>query len=405
MVHRIPKITYCRALEYLFLYVTLAYWLIEATNIVVIRGIQSTILSILLYRRQKKLPKNNLYLTSLILGSALLTIMLKSSYFKIDISMFSAVFVSVLLMSAIGWNEFCIVFLNFMYFISCFSLCTFVLYLIIPSVFFALPIVHATAETANVFFSLVPLYMNDYYRNFGCFTEPGVFQIYLNLALLIGLFINKITVKKTAIFCITIITTFSTAGYFSLFTIIAAYFFNKTDSKADRKLKKYIASISVFGVLLIAYLFVKGYLDNYLYVFTKLSELAKEGSTANVRFKAFTLGLARFKDNLILGCGWGEWIELYLLGNNLTCTQINYFAIYGLFVGGIFNLAYVYWAQSLCKLRIAKAFLVLAVEMLLFSQDLVGNEVWTLIMFCSYERMIFHTQRIQRASAVKLENC
>jgi len=63
-------------------------------------------------------------------------------------------------------------------------------------------------------------------RNSGAFWEPGLFAVFLNIALIINTFINEklLFSKKNIVFIIAIITTFSTSGFIVLFLIIISYF-------------------------------------------------------------------------------------------------------------------------------------------------------------------------------------
>ena len=60
--------------------------------------------------------------------------------------------------------------------------------------------------------------IRSFSRNSGPFWEPGIFQIYINIALYFALFFFKNKAGKTpwvhiVVFCITILTTISTTGY------------------------------------------------------------------------------------------------------------------------------------------------------------------------------------------------
>lgn len=64
-------------------------------------------------------------------------------------------------------------------------------------------------------------------RNCGPFWEPGMFAIFLNIALLINIYINKSSLfsKKNVVFIIAIITTVSTTGFIALFIIFLSKYF------------------------------------------------------------------------------------------------------------------------------------------------------------------------------------
>ena len=59
-------------------------------------------------------------------------------------------------------------------------------------------------------------------RNFGIFREPGVYQIYLNLAIIFGFSIKKLNVANFLVLAFTVFTTKSTAGYI-LFAAICVF--------------------------------------------------------------------------------------------------------------------------------------------------------------------------------------
>jgi hypothetical protein len=81
-----------------------------------------------------------------------------------------------------------------------------------------------------IFFTFMHNYGNtvisEIPRNCGAFWEPGLFAVFLNLALLINLYVNNETLfsRKNVVFIITILTTLSTAGYIALFIIFLSIF-------------------------------------------------------------------------------------------------------------------------------------------------------------------------------------
>lgn len=64
-------------------------------------------------------------------------------------------------------------------------------------------------------------------RNSGPFYEPGMFSIFLNIALIFNIIINKVIFsRKNIILIVAILTTLSTAGYLGLFVVIMGSFFH-----------------------------------------------------------------------------------------------------------------------------------------------------------------------------------
>lgn len=74
------------------------------------------------------------------------------------------------------------------------------------------------------------------YRNAGIFTEPGVYQMVLNLGIFLILFFNKYLDcknirRKLLILIMTLITSQSTTGFIGLMIVFMAYFFISTAEK------------------------------------------------------------------------------------------------------------------------------------------------------------------------------
>ena len=63
------------------------------------------------------------------------------------------------------------------------------------------------------------------FRNGGMFWEPGAFQIFINLALLIELLKNLPRGRVILVYVITIITTFSTTGFLGMGMLFLIPFF------------------------------------------------------------------------------------------------------------------------------------------------------------------------------------
>ena len=99
----------------------------------------------------------------------------------------------------------------------------------------------------------------DLSRNSGIFTEPGIYQMVLNLGIFIILFLNKfLDSKKTngmlVVLILTLCTTQSTTGFIGLIMIVIFYLFSRTkEKKLFNKSKMVIAILCLLLVLLIDY--------------------------------------------------------------------------------------------------------------------------------------------------------
>lgn len=112
-------------------------------------------------------------------------------------------------------------YLNIMFCICVFSLLSYVLSPVLASVPFLPRVSNLTETTAvNLFFSVVPEKWDDIVRNYGPFWEPGVYAIYLNLALLLSLKRSRKIGPTECVFIVGVLTTVSTSGYAVLLLIL-----------------------------------------------------------------------------------------------------------------------------------------------------------------------------------------
>ena len=99
----------------------------------------------------------------------------------------------------------------------------------------------------------------DRMKNSGIFTEPGVYQMVLNLGIFIILFLNKyLYCKKTkymlGVLILTLCTTQSTTGFIGLLLIVVFYLFSSTNKKKIfSKTKVIILGLCLILALLVDY--------------------------------------------------------------------------------------------------------------------------------------------------------
>ncbi|MDP4267290.1 MAG: O-antigen ligase family protein [Bacteroidota bacterium] len=134
-------------------------------------------------------------------------------------------------------------------------------------------------------------------RNSGNYTEPGSFQEFLNVALMLNIVLSgKLINKKNIIFIVAIITTQSTGAYVTLFCIIVTYIIIKS--------KFIITAISVPLILLLSLTvyekapFLKEKIESQYNTQSKKSPRKYKG-----RFMSAFLDLKDFQKNPIFGRG------------------------------------------------------------------------------------------------------
>lgn len=313
------------------------YYITATTNIFVIRAINVVILLFIgfnlkrLGRKSRVTRKQMQFFTALILFQTL-SIMVNGLMFGNDISNFMALIVTFVTIASICESDYYELREKAVFFLCIFSLITFFGFMLLPQLFDTLP--EYTNSNGIVYkfclFSVVPTNMIGYYRNFGFCSEPGMFQVSINLSLYTELFLkDKAKLWRVTIYIITLITTFSTQGYIVGLLIILAYV-NKNDLE-DRKTRRSIFFLSLTIVIGILAIYMSGEMTNS-YVFDKFKTMSTGGS-AYERVVAAEMAIGEILSNPITGVGWVGHAATYLSGHILTFTILNWFAIYGIGYG------------------------------------------------------------------------
>ena len=214
----------------------------------------------------------------------------------------------------------------------------------------------------------------EIFRNFGYLSEPGDYQHYLNIALLLNLFVfENIKLKKiiAILLTITIITTFSPVGLSFMVLIWAAYII----SCSKKPLKSTFILLVAIAVGL--YIYHSSYLN---YSINKLSNT--ETGSFYVRTIGIFSGFDAFLQNPLFGCGFTKATELMTISfknsgllYNQTSTVSAFLAFFGLPAALWFLLPYMYFFYSEIRMSFIAKFFVLSG--LFFS---INNErlVWDL---------------------------
>lgn len=300
-------------------------------------------------------------------------------------------------MFAIAWltkGGFIRAFSNIVSFIAFYSLIIYVL-LFIPSVFNylynvlsphfpSLNVEIAVFEGGGRNFVIYNFFVNyisesiGLRRNCGPFWEPGMFAVYLNLALIFNLFFLKGRQKHNILLIVSLMSTFSAGGYLSLMFILSGYLLLKEKSLAD------ITCIIVL-ITAIAYFMNAEYVGIKLFSQMDNNEIGDDGS----RFGAFFTQFVMIKDHLLLG---GASIADYAtqtrtLASGVLMPIVNY----GIFAGSAIYVCYYMACKNLAKLysqiRYSGELIFAAILFMSFSQTVLESPVmFTFLFYGLYSR-------------------
>ena len=231
---------------------------------------------------------------------------------------------------------------------------------------------------------VVPISSYFKLRNFGPFWEPGVFQAYLNIALMFVLFSNTKRKKiKIIILTTTILTTLSTTGYICMVLLFGVWYLR-------RGFKKPIVLVLFLFIFFFIY-FVNAPL--YETVFGKFSNGSRSFSTRLTDIKIY---LSQWINNPVFGLGvsksislaedsYRNLIDLYTYFgeaySGTTSTTFRELACFGTIVGSVRLIVEWKYAKKLSKTRVESALFFLFFMILLNTEDYMYSLMFNTLFF------------------------
>lgn len=195
----------------------------------------------------------------------------------------------------------------------------------------------------------------EFYRAMGAFWEPGIFQAYIIISILFEvIYPSKKTIYSIGfilIHILTLIVTFSTTGYVG-FVVLILYLI--LANKKTVQMKWYVKFFMLF-IMLVLVVLVLNNKEIYMKVFGKIDE--QNGSYVS-RYASWSGNIQLALQYPFMGVGYGNTAkhlnvliaEYSRLGYiHQTNTFTNYFATWGIFIGGYF----IYGWMRFCR-RISK---------------------------------------------------
>lgn len=323
--------------------------------------------------RAKKMHKRNTLKSHVVILSAL---SLFACLFNFDLSVkyFYEILLFVLssyVVTIVPFEKFKIVFSDIVYWLCIFAFATYITYLLIPGPFSYLPTVVNVVGQERHFclFSVIGPEAYALPRNTGIFREPGVFIIYICLALMFELFNNKYNKRKVIFLFLSLLVTFSTSGYIvALFIIAACVFFSKGMKK---KAKVAIIAFIFFLFIILSVVFEEYSLISYVF-----GKLTYENDSTDSRFGSVVANLyVIFLDikNMLFGTGYSFMENSYAdiarivkAGDHNTNSVLRLVAVHGLLYAAVY---YTFLLKFCKKYYRNMSLCVLLVFLMLFSNE------------------------------------
>lgn len=291
--------------------------------------------------------------------------------------------------SNVDFDEFVDSFSRIMLAVCVVSLVGFASYHILPS----LKRMMVVRNAANRPFSCLFFYVFSltFDRNMGLFWEPGAFATFIGLAMLLESRRPRHNIVSLIVYCVTMVTTFSTTGYIAMLLMLLIIFMQPT---TERRLKYGIAAMAIAGGIMVL-LSQDVLMDGSTSVFGKLNGLVEliSGSgkrvsgSASTRFYSFVKPLEEFAKSPLFGVGYqGLNTRLAAYTRNMnTCTFVNWFAVYGVVFGGIMLTGYGKLAARITASPVNAALILGGLFLLTCSENYVQNAFFYLMALYGFD--------------------
>lgn len=174
-------------------------------------------------------------------------------------------------------------------------------------------------------------------RNYGIFREPGVYAIFLLLAVIFELFVIETnSLKRIMVYVVAMFLTFSTMSFLAIPLVLAVYFL-KISTSSNSSVKH--PSILKFLAILMVLIFIVGLTGNFEKIFGLVfNKLFTENSSRDSRTSAIFTNIDMMMRNPICGNGFSfveDNFRTYSLkytsyGGHNTNTLLKVLSVYGI---------------------------------------------------------------------------
>lgn len=361
-------------------------------------------------KKPKRLLKN--YSLAMLI-SAMLSLLLNYDSNFLGIFRCAMIVIGIFVCTHIEFRQFASVYVKLVILIASFSIFCMIFRKQILSLTMIQTIFSGTQEYKSLFFmNFLPITSGQLFRNPGPYWEPGAYQAFLNLALLLHLFVNQ-EVKGIKyylyllILSVTIFTSLSTTGIFVMFLIFSSYVSNKNPHKKAIKLFIVICGFSIVLLLVSNQAFSDRLFNKFiLYSNSNISYTTRLNSLwLNLKIIAkdplFGIGVSRFAHQYVT-----QSIQIATMDNNVnTMTSLTVWGMFGVGYFIAFNLLYIRFGSKLVVNRFSKILLVLSLFLVLNTEDWSYSLLWNILPLyaTSPDFMRMTTANVQSEKVVKAE--
>jgi len=231
-------------------------------------------------------------------------------------------------------------------------------------------------------------------RNCGMFWEPGAYQSFLNLAILLEILKPQINKNRIIILVLAVLSTFSTTGYIALFTIAIIFVFRLQD--LNKKIKYITIGICLIFIGLcllgdkILVLGENNLFGKIMYFFYNKDyhyQSGKNLTSAAIRYFSIVKPAEIFVQNPLFGVGYQNvYMQTYSYTSGvISCTFVNWFAMYGGLLGLIMIVGYAKVSKKSNKSFMVTCLIFIVLMMIIMSEDYSNNAFYYAIALYGYK--------------------
>jgi len=292
------------------------------------------------------------------------------------------------------------VFNKWIIFICINSIVLFVILSVFSELLIAIPTIENSRDIAYKNLYIVATFVDvSSQRVIGIFREPGVFSVYITVALIFNLFVLSDSKNINWVLIITMLLTFSTSGYIALILVFIASFVK--NSKGIKSLP------SIFFVVMVSVIIVSFNFDLFGLVFNKFDSSSSSYGTFLARSASVFVNADIIINNFFFGVGLTDYpeqffdfsIQIYGIGLESGTQSTNTFFAHGAVLGAgvMVTTLFLIWrlAKSVSNKNVIVCVLIfLAILSVLSSQDLRFSNLFNLLIFLgvttNFERLNYN---------------
>lgn len=243
-----------------------------------------------------------------------------------------------------------------------------------------------------------------YYRNFGIFSEPGQFQIYIVIGLFVELFIVEVfDFKHFFVYVVTLISCNSTNGFIAGGIIIVSLVLYKTSnmSECEKKLRNIIVMMIPISII-----FLIGYGDRitiYDEAKAKVAEFLFRSYTYDdlgtglERRRAIELAALGFIKNPLVGIGYrgvDQFIkELTTSRIIMTFSPLMWYTRWGILYGLFANVTYFGFFLKFIKNTLLKCVVFVGLFLMISAQAITSDSLTWIVIFYFCRKSFWYKMR------------